>query len=176
MTKDYFFDTDCLCAFLWVGEECILTHLYSGKIVIPMQVYYEIQRVPHLLSRVDSLKRNGDLTVESMLVGSSEYDDYVRMTTSPDVGMRIIGDGEAAGIAMAKHRNGILASNNMSDIPPYIKKYSIKHITTGDILVKALNDGLITESQGNTIWSDMLSKRRILPTTTFSEYLRNHQR
>ena len=38
------------------------------------------------------------------------------MTTSPEDGMRIIGRGEAAGIAMAKHREGTLASNNLRDI------------------------------------------------------------
>ena len=173
MTEKCFFDTDCLSAFLWVREESILARLYAGRIVLPTQVYNELQRVPHLLAKVDSLKNNGDLSVESMEVGSAEYNDYLQMTTCPETGMRIIGRGEAAGIAMAKQRNGTLASNNLRDVRPYVEKYEIAHITTGDILIEAMDAGIITEAEGNTIWSEMIRKRRMLPATTFSAYLAN---
>lgn len=85
------------------------------------------------------------------------------MTCSPKDGLKIIGNGEAAGIAMAKHRNGILCSNNLRDIIPFIKKYDVKNITTGEILKEALKADLITEDDGNRIWAEMLAKRRILP-------------
>lgn len=176
MTEKYFFDTDCLSAFLWVHEESILAGLYAGRIILPTQVYNELQRVPHLLARVDTLKNNGDLSVESMEVGSVEYNDYLQMTSSPEAGLRIIGRGEAAGIAMAKQRNGTLASNNLRDIRPYVEKYKISHITTGDILIEAMDAGIITETEGNTIWADMIRKRRMLPTTTFSEYLMSYHK
>ncbi len=171
MIEKYFFDTDCLSAFLWVREESILAKLYAGRIILPAQVYNELQKVPHLLARVDTLKNNGDLNVESMEVGSAEYRDYLQMTTAPEAGMRIIGRGEAAGIAMAKQRNGTLASNNLRDIRPYVEKYDISHITTGDILIEAMKAGIITESDGNNIWADMIRKQRMLPIATFSEYL-----
>ena len=174
LTEKYFFDTDCLSAFLWVREESILAKLYAGRIILPAQVYHELQKVPHLLARVDTLKDNGYLSVESMEAGSEEYNDYLQMTTSPEAGMRIIGRGEAAGIAMAKQRDGTLASNNLRDILPYVEKYEIPHITTGDILIEAMDAGIITETEGNTIWSDMIRKRRMLPTATFSEYLTNY--
>lgn len=176
MIDKYFFDTDCLSAFLWVREESILAKLYAGKIILPAQVYNELQRVPHLLAKVDTLKKRGDLCVESMEVGSTEYNDYLQMTTSPEKGMRIIGSGEAAGIAMAKQRNGTLASNNLRDIRPYVEKYAISHITTGDILIEAMDAGIITEADGNTIWAGMIRKRRILPTASFSDYLANHRK
>ena len=111
LTDKYFFDTDCLSAFLWVREESILARLYGGKIILPAQVYNELQRVPHLKARVDTLKNSGNLAIESMDAGSPEYMDYLHMTTAPEEGMRIIGSGEAAGIAMVKHRGGTLASN-----------------------------------------------------------------
>ena len=174
MTEKYFFDTDCLSAFLWVREESILAGLYAGKIILPAQVYNELQRVPHLHARVDLLKNRGELCVESMEAGSAEYCDYLKMTTAPEKGMRIIGRGEAAGIAMAKQRGGTLASNNLRDICPYVEKYGISHITTGDILMEALHAGIITETEGNTIWTDMIRKKRMLPTASFSEYLAIH--
>lgn len=173
MTDRYFFDTDCLSAFLWVRGESILSQLFAGHIVLPMQVYDELKRVPHLLARADALKNRGDLVVDSMEVGSEEYYDYLSMTTAPEKGMRIIGRGEAAGIAMVKSRGGILASNNMRDISPYVAKYELKHITTGDILISAMSSGIITEAEGNTLWLDMLRKKRMLPTATFSDYMKN---
>ncbi len=35
---------------------------------------------------------------------------------------------------------------------------------------------LITEAEGNTIWSKMLAKKRKLPANTFSEYIINKQK
>ena len=174
MTDKYFFDTDCLCAFLWVNEESVLEKLYGGKIIVPAQVYGEIQRVPHLLARADSLKNKGCLSVESMEADSEEYNDYLQMTSFPEKGMKMIGRGEAAGIAMARHRKGVLASNNLRDISSYVEKYDISYITTGDILIEAMDKGIITEADGNMMWKDMVRKRRFLPTETFSEYLKKY--
>ena len=60
-TEQYFFDTDCLSAFLWVREESILAKLYAGKIILPSQVYQELQKVPHLSARQISSKTAGTL-------------------------------------------------------------------------------------------------------------------
>lgn len=49
----------------------------------------------------------------------------------------------------------------------------IKYTTTADILVDAYERGFITESQGNTIWSNMLSKRRRIGGASFSDYLKS---
>ncbi len=175
MTDGYFFDTDCLSAFLWVRGESILSKLYAGRIVLPVQVYDELKRVPHLLLRVDVMKQNGDLDVESMEVGSAEYYAYLQMISIPESGMRIIGKGEAAGIAMAKERGGTLASNNLRDIAPYVRKHNLTHITTGDILMEAMEAGVISEADGNQLWSHMLHKKRRLSTGTFTDYIRSRQ-
>lgn len=47
-----------------------------------------------------------------------------------------------------------------------------KSIGRGEAAGIALAKGLITEEDGNSIWSQMLAKRRHLPTNTFSEYLK----
>lgn len=44
-------------------------------------------------------------------------------------------------------------------------------MTTGDILLDALNHNYITEEQGNTIWANMIAKNRKLPSSTFTEYI-----
>ena len=41
------------------------------------------------------------------------------------------------------------------------------------ILIEAMDAGIITEAEGNTIWAGMIRKRRTHPTATFSDYLAN---
>ena len=171
MTDSLFFDTDCICAFLWINEESLLEKMYSGKIVIPKEVYNEIDRptIPHLKARIDQLIANGSAIVMSMDINSEEYSLYRELTTFS--GNKLIGSGEAASISLAKKHNGVLGSNNLRDVGYYVNKYSLKHVTTGDILVEAVQKGLITEQEGNTIWANMLKKKRKIGANSFTEFL-----
>lgn len=176
MTEPLFFDNDCLSAFLWVGDESLLVKLYPGRIIIPQRVYDELSNpcVSHLKRKIDALVSSGSAMLKSIEVGSEEYTIYRKLTSMPDAGHKIIGDGEAAAIALAKCNDGILASNNLKDIVDYVKYFSLKHLTTGDILKEALGRGFIDESQGNVIWDSMLRKRRKLGFATFSDFLSAH--
>lgn len=150
----------------------ILHELYGGKIVLPDPVYMELSNpsIPHIKQRVDKMINNKDVFVKAIDLDTEEYVLYNELINGKN-GEKIIGRGEAGGIALAKTYNGILASNNYKDIAPYIKKYSLKHIDTGQILVEALKQGLITEEEGNEIWEKMLLRKRKLPSSTFSKYL-----
>lgn len=172
LTDSIFFDTDCICAFLWINEESLLEKMFPGKIVIPKEVYNEIDRptIPHLKNRIDQLIANGSAIVMSMDISSEEYALYRELTT--DSGRnKVIGSGEAASISLAKKHNGVLGSNNLRDVRYYIKKYSLKHVTTGGILVEAFQKGLITEQEGNSIWVSMLKKKRKIGANSFTEFL-----
>lgn len=174
MTNQLFFDTDCLSSFLWVKQEIILLSLYPGRIVLPQEVFVELSNpsIPHLKSKVAVLCSNGDITIKQILINTEEYNLFYEMALSPPKGEMIIGKGEAAALALAKVYGGVIASNNLRDVGKYIEKYELNHVTTGDILVTALNAGLIDENNGNQIWSNMLLKRRLLPTASFSDYLK----
>ena len=171
-----FFDTDCLSAFLWVNGQAILPKLYPGRIIVPEQVYIELAnpRIPHLKQRIDTMKNAGQVIIASLRHGDRGYELYAEMTISPKNGKMIIGKGEAAAITLAKVNNGIVASNNLRDIMQYINNFGLSYITTGDILIEAYNNGLITEAQGNSIWASMLAKRRKLGANSFSDYLLSH--
>lgn len=174
MTEKIFFDTDCLSAFLWVNNESILVKLYGDRIILPYTVYNELShpRVRHLKHRVDLLKESGNISIQTIDSDTDEYQLYLKLTHNPDKGQMVIGRGEAAAIALAKVNNGIIASNNLKDVRGYVEEYGLEHLTTGDILVKALDKGIITETEGNQIWSEMLSRRRFLPTATFTDFLK----
>lgn len=177
MTESLFFDTDCLCAFLWVKNESLLPKLYPGRIIIPQPVYAELHnpKTPHLKKRVDTLLAQSLVKVQKIVICSEEYSTYYQLTEAPTKGHMIIGNGEAASISLAKHYGGIVASNNLRDIKGYISEFELKHITTGDILVEAYNKACITESEGNTVWAAMIAKQRKIGAASFTEYLKLKQ-
>lgn len=172
MTRDLFFDTDCISAFLWINDTNIIEKLYGGRIVLSEPVYQELSNpsIPQIKQRADILLNDKNAFVKLIEAGTEEYALYESLVRG-EKGEKGIGRGEAGGIALAKIYHGVLASNNYRDIMPYIKKYQLKHIDTGQILVEALRKGLITEDEGNRIWRQMLAKRRILPAKSFSLYL-----
>lgn len=179
MTDSLFFDTDCISAFLWVGYESLLPRLYPGRIIIPGPVYAELSNpgIAHLKVRIEAMLSANQADIVDIMVGTEEYKIFYKLTAEPDIGQKLIGKGEAASIALAKKNDGIVASNNLSDIDDYIKGFQLKHITTGDILVAAYNKEFITETEGNTIWASMLAKRRRMGAASFSDFLeRKRQR
>lgn len=174
MTDSLFFDSDGISAFLWINEQNLLALLYPGRIVIPKPTYDELSYpgTPHLKQRIDTLIDSGQASLVPINVGSETYTLYQKLTTPSDDGHKVIGPGEAASIALAKTQNGIVASNNLKDIGSYISEFGVKHITTGDILIEALNKGLITEEEGNVIWKSMIAKRRKIGAPSFSEFIK----
>ena len=178
LTDSIFFDTDCICAFLWINresfpEKSFPEKKFPGKNVIPQEVYKEIDRptIPHLKTRIDQIIANGSAVIMSMDISSEEYALYRELITYNGWN-KVIGSGEAASISLAKKHNGVLGSNNLRDVSYYINKYSLKHVTTGDILVEAFQKGLITEQEGNTIWASMLNKKRKIGANSFTEFLK----
>jgi len=178
LTDSLYFDTDCISSFLWVKEECILASLYSGKIKLPQQVYNELSYpgTPQLKTRVDVLINNGNAVIVPILTDTPEFSFYSKLTISPDEGHIIIGKGEAAAIALALTSGGTVASNNLKDVAAYVSELGIRHITTGDILIKALEASLITENEGNVMWSAMLAKKRKIGAASFSDYLHAYKK
>jgi len=171
MTESLFLDTDCLSTFLVVRREYLILQLYSGRIGIPQQVYAELKKVPFLKERVDTLLKEKRIILYQIDASTDSGALYLKLITNPDQGYKIIGSGEASAIVLAKQYKGILGSNNMRDILPYIRKFDLKHRTSAEIMVEALEQHLINEGQGNAIWREMLQRNRKLPTDSFSEFL-----
>lgn len=171
MTEPLFLDTDCLSTFLIVQRENLVLQLYAGRIGIPQQVYAELRRVAFLKSRVDALLHANRVVLYQIAAASDSGDLYLKLTTAPEPGYKIIGSGEAAAIVLTRQYDGILGSNNMRDILPYIALYHLRHRTSADIMAEALEHRLITEGQGNAIWREMRQRNRRMPAETFSDFL-----
>lgn len=169
--KPIFYDTDVLSCFLSIHDVTLLKKLFD-KIIIPYEVFKELKRAPYIFSDVLKLINENFLEVWDDDVGSETHKLFLSLHYGYEFDP--IGKGEAAAIALAVINNGILASNNTKDVSKAVKKFKIKRIKTGDIFVKAFEEGLISENQANDLWKKMISKNRYLTANSFSEYLKNN--
>lgn len=165
-----FFDTDNLACFLWIDNKAILPLLYPGRIRIPEQVEQEIIKIPLLQKRLEKLQEHGAVEIVEINLGSKEEVEFSRIIEESKKG-KLVGDGEAACMALARFNKGIVASNNTIDISAYCEKYGIIQKRTGDILKEALDQNIITMEEGEQLWNEMLAKGRWLTANTFAEFL-----
>ena len=152
--NDIFYDTDCLSCFISIDDVTVLKKLFD-KVIIPHEVYDEFSKIFILKKRVDKLINDDFIEVIDFDTNTKVYKLFVKLRRGYLLDNEI-GKGEAAALALAIENNGILASNNTKDITEAINKYNILRIKTGDILVKAFKNKIITEDEGNTLWMKML--------------------
>jgi len=176
MTEPIYVDADLISSFLWVGKQYSLVRLYPERIILPKQVLDELYKVLQLKKSIEPLISQRQISTIDILVDSAEYLFYKKLVYYPEPGHKTIGKGEAAVIALAKFNNGIIGSNNLSDISQYITLYQLRSITTAEILVEMHGQENIKEKDIENIWQDMIRKRTYLPCKTFRDYLRLRNR
>lgn len=159
-------DADFISSFAWVNRLDILESLYSKRMVILDEVLVELNRVPHLAARVEISVRNEHIKCVSMFADSPEALQLGKLLETGKYG-----SGEAACMAYLTQHDGILGSNNLSDVKAFCIQNNKCLLTTADVMHQAYKAGLIGLDEANTIWGDMISKKRKLPTSSFSEYL-----
>lgn len=173
--KPTFYDTDCLSCFIAIDDTSLLEEQFEC-IYLPFEVYDEFDRphIQNLKNRADNLIDKGFVKIVKFDTDTEDYLLFLKLS-SDYFSDKTIGKGEAAVIAHAKKHNGIVASNNTKDVMPYVEKYNLERISTGDILEMALEKGLITEKEGNIIWSRMLNRGRWLVEKDFTSYLQKNK-
>ena len=159
-------DADFLSSFTWVNRLDILEGLYSKRMIILEEVLEELNRVPHLASKVKLSIRNGYIKRESMYADSPEA---LQLGKFLETGR--YGTGEAACMAYLTQHDGILGSNNLSDVKEFCIQNKKRLLTTADVMYQAYETNLVGLEEADKIWSDMISKRRKLPALSFSEYM-----
>lgn len=175
MNKPVFYDTDCLECFLFVDATYILEALFS-KIIIPEQVYNEImdENTPSIVKANFKKLTERFVEIQEMPFGSLQYLAYKSIEKGfwSETG-KICGTGESAAMALAHLNNGIIASNNLSDVGEYIESLDIELITSSMILTKALEKEIISEDTAALLYVDMIEKGIRLPKNSFWEYYDN---
>ena len=144
MNKPVFYDTDCLESFLFVEAGYILESLFS-KIIIPEQVYNELmdKSTPSVVKTNFENLKEGFVEIKEIIFSSQEYTTYKLIEKGfwSETG-KVCGSGESAALALAHLNNGIVASNNLSDVEEYIESLDIELITSSMILTKAVEKNI----------------------------------
>lgn len=166
----FFFDTDCISTFLVVDKVSLITQLYGAKIVIPGVVQRELleygnESMANKINNFFAFKIGEVMDIEA----GSEDDKLFRQLTSRRRSDKLIGDGEAACICLAKHYNGFIVSSNLRDVMFYVQKYNLNHLMTGDILTDAVDKNLITMDKASEIWESIKDAGRRIPDWSFDE-------
>lgn len=73
-------------------------------------------------------------------------------------------------MALAHLNNGIVASNNLTDVEEYIGSLEIELITSSMILSKAVEKDIISEDGANALWKEMVNEGIELPKDAFTQY------
>jgi len=130
----------------------------------------------HLKRQIDAMIYAKEARKVDIIVGTQEYATYFQLTAQLSRGRKLIGAGEAAAIVLAKMHNGIVASNNLSDIGSCVQQWGLRHVTTGDILVHAYNKGLITEAEGNFLGPQCFQNEEDWVPSVFQSSLETNSR
>ena len=172
LNKPVFYDTDCLECILFVDAGHILEELFS-KIIIPEQVYSEImaENTPAIVKKNFKNLKNRFVEIKEISFLSQEYTTYnlIKKGLWSKTG-KICGSGESAAITLAHLNNGLVASNNLSDVEEYIESLDIELITSSMILSKAVERDIISKENADDLWKGMINKGIKLPKESFSDY------
>lgn len=172
LNKPVFYNTDCLECFLFVDAGHILEELFS-KIIIPEQVYSEImaENTPAIVKKNFKNLKNRFVEIKEISFLSQEYTTYnlIKKGLWSKTG-KICGSGESAAITLAHLNNGLVASNNLSDVEEYIESLDIELITSSMILSKAVERDIISKESADDLWKGMINKGIKLPKESFSDY------
>lgn len=172
MNKPVFYDTDCLESFLFVGAGYILEKLFS-KIIIPEQVYNEImdKNTPAVVKTNFNNLKAGFVEIRYIPFASQEYTTYKLIEKGFwSATGKVCGPGESAAMALAHLNEGIIASNNLSDVEEYIGSLDIELITSSMILSIAFEKDIVSEDTANDLWKGMVKEGIELPKDSFKEY------
>ena len=172
MNKPVFYDTDCLESFLVVDAGYILEKLFS-KIIIPEQVYNELMddNTPPIVKTNFKKLKEGFVEIREIPFTSQEYTTYKSIERGfwSQTG-KVCGKGESAAMALAHLNNGIVASNNLSDVEEYIESLDIELITSSMILSKAVKNDIVSDEDANVLWKGMVEEGIDLPRDSFTDY------
>jgi predicted nucleic acid-binding protein len=158
------FDTDTISSFAWVNRLDILETLYSEKMFVLPEIIYEISNVKHLKEKLESCIEKKAISIVYLDPLGEDGQEFARLR-----GLKKFGYGEAAAMAYAKNKEVILASNNLRDVLTYCAKYKIPLISTRRIMYEAVKDNVLDMEEAETIWKEMIKRRRKLPCKTFKE-------
>ena len=157
-------DADTLSSYLNRGKFEFFMKVFEQldiEVVIPQKVKDELCRGRYKDIRkaaIDQMVRTNRVVIYDFHDGEPEAVTYYELSKN-------MGQGEAAALALAKNskRKCVVASNNFSDVIKYANENNIELWPTTKIMTKAIDMGIMSMEQANTLWKNMKKDGLKLP-------------
>jgi hypothetical protein len=133
-------DSDVIRHFIRGRELDRLGDIFPNRIRILDMVESEICRSSKIRPDVERIIDEGIIQRMQFPTGSRFIVEYGLLSQS-------FGTGEAACMAVARHSEKIIASNNLRDITQYCIEHQICYLTTLDILYVAYRNGVMDAAE-----------------------------
>lgn len=156
-------DCDVVIHFMKGGKILELAKIFPGRFVMLDKVKKEL------------LKRDGNFLAINAFLQMAKVPE-ISMPTKEEIVKeyftlkKIMDDGEAACLAVARFDNKYVASSNITQIATYCNANNIVFYTTMDLLHEATVKGVMTETECNLFIAEVKSKGSKLPCSTIAQY------
>jgi hypothetical protein len=141
LEKKVLIDCDVFRHFIRGKKLDLLPDVFPGNIYMLDVVEEELIKSAKLRHHVLSLLDSGKILRMNFPVSKKPIlSEYLSLSSTR-------GPGESACMAVARHSDDIIASNNIRDIAGYCAEHGILYLTTIDFLYVAHKKGLLTEAE-----------------------------
>ena len=173
--KQVFYDTDCLSSFLGIDDWSILEFFFD-EIIIPFGVYDELtsKSMPkYMLQNLQELVDKKFVKIEDIDPFSMDYEIYRDICEEYErKNIVSLGQGEAEAMALVISNDGILASNNFSDIKYFVDKYELCLLSSAYMIAYSVDKEFISKNKAKSIWKEMCKNGIRMPAPNFHNYYR----
>lgn len=159
-------DSDVIRHFIKGDSLSILPKIFPGRFVILDIVKNELCRSPHLITVVTSF-------ITIFKIPEIPFPSDKNVLKEYGALKKLMDDGESACLAYALFNKNFIASSNITQIKKYCETNNIKYYTTMDLLVVALENGIMSEFECDEFIRKVLLKGSKLPCSLISEYIKN---
>ncbi len=139
LNKKILIDSDVIRHFIRGRKLNSLKKIFPGNLYILDMVEAEICRSRKIKVDVQRIIKNGTLKRINFPTSKIYLLEYEKL-------IKKFGVGESACMAVARHEDDIIASNNLNDIKEYCNNHKICYLTTIDILYIAYERNIMSEA------------------------------
>ncbi|MES2838382.1 MAG: hypothetical protein V4667_12715 [Bacteroidota bacterium] len=145
-------DSDVVIHFVKGGKQLLLPKIYPDRFVMLDIVHKELTVRNSKALPINNFLDWCKIPVIEMPTDRMILMEYAKLKAE------LVGEGEAACMAVARFKKEYIASSNLSDIYDYCKLHNIVYYTTMDLLLELYNKGLISEAECDLFIYDVKSK------------------
>jgi len=144
-------DCDVIIHFIKAGKQLLLPKIFPNRFVILDKVKAELDKRKKSIVALNNF-------IEWSRIEVIPFPNEINILKEYALLRSLMGDGEAACMAMAKHTKDYIASSNLKDIKSYCDRHGIVYLTTMDILLEAYHNNILSETECNAFIKEVKEK------------------